>query len=208
MEGCYGIISATAFYVTGNSDSFFCYIKSFAEMSTRTIWAYMEGDIGMNVSTAGTHTYDTGLIASPDSEKAAKDKETSTGLEKIAEYVAKADSDIQERISKERQEACERARKRMEEKEAEQKREHERALKKARKKALEKQQMLKREELTELYERLADKRREYSRYLNESSIKRGEAFGEDAKRPKSMNVRAVKSYEASFMLDIRQEMGI
>lgn len=159
----------------------------------------------MNVSTTGTHSCETEFSAVSDLEKAAGEKKT--GLDEIANHIQK-NADLQERISKVRQEACEVARKRMEEKEAEQRREHQRALKKAREKALDKQQMLKREELTDLYERLADKRREYSRYLNESSLKRGEDLGEDAKRPKSMNIRAVKSYEASFMLDIRQEMGL
>lgn len=92
--------------------------------------------------------------------------------------------------------------KKREEKEAEKKREWERRLRKARKKALDKQYFLKQQEIRELYEQMADKRREYSRYLNESSLNRKEA-----KRPRSINVRAVKTYESSFNLDIRREMN-
>lgn len=102
----------------------------------------------------------------------------------------------------------EQAQKKWAEREEEQKKEYERALKKARKKALDNQRMLKKEELTDLYARMADKRREYSRYLNESSLQREGDFAEDAKRPRSINVRAVKSYEKSFLLDVRQQMNM
>ncbi len=92
--------------------------------------------------------------------------------------------------------------KKREEKEAEVKRERERRLRKARKKAMDKQYFLKQQEIKALYDQMAEKRREYSRYLNESSLNR-----KDAKRPKSINVRAVKTYESSFNLDIRREMN-
>lgn len=96
-----------------------------------------------------------------------------------------------------------------EDKEAERKREREKALKKARKKALDKQYYLKQEGLRDLYERMADKKREYSRYLNEASLQKKE--GEDSlkkpKRPLSINTRAIKSYESSFVMDVIKEMG-
>ncbi len=96
-----------------------------------------------------------------------------------------------------------------ENKEAERKREREKALKKARKKALDKQYYLKQEGLRDLYERMADKKRDYSRYLNEVSLQRkeGEDSREHPKRPMSINTRAIKSYESSFVMDVIKEMG-
>lgn len=93
--------------------------------------------------------------------------------------------------------------------EAARKREREKALKKARKKALDKQYFLKQQGLKDLYERMADQKREYSRYLNESSLQRREQSNQDeeAKRPRSINTRAIKSYESSFVMDIIREMG-
>lgn len=163
----------------------------------------------MNVNTAKPYTYEPMFQQTPaETEKTAKEESNADArLEKVLDNAGQ-ESEVYERINKARAEACERARKRHEEQEEEERREHERALKKARKKALYKQQMIKKEELRDLYERMADKRREYSRYLNESSLEQADAFNQDVKRPRSINVRAVKSYESSFMLAVKQELGI
>lgn len=161
----------------------------------------------MNVATAKAYTYETVLQTTiSDAEKAAAER-ADEKLKKILDN-AKQEPDICEHISKAHEEACERARKRNEKQQEEEKKEREQAIKKARRKALYKQQMIKKEELRDLYERMADKRREYSRYLNESSLEQAEAFNQDVKRPRSINVRAVKSYESSFTLAVKQELGV
>lgn len=103
-----------------------------------------------------------------------------------------------------------RARKKQEASEAQRKRDREKALKKARKKAMEKQYYLKQQGIRELYERMADKQREYSRYLNESSLQRKDKSDhrQEAKRPLSINTRAVKTYESSFVMDVIKEMSM
>lgn len=94
-----------------------------------------------------------------------------------------------------------RIKKKCQDKEAERKRQREKQIRKARKKALDKQYFLKQEGIRDLYKRIANKRREYSRYLNESSLKK-----EKAERPKSINVTAIRSYESSFVMDMIREM--
>ena len=54
---------------------------------------------------------------------------------------------------------------------------------------------------------MADKKREYARYLSESSIQKKEKGTEEAKRPKSINTHAIKSYESSFVMDVIKEMA-
>lgn len=121
------------------------------------------------------------------------------------EQMTETEQELYERICELRREAEEEARKKRAEREAERRRDREREIEKIRRKAWEKQRIVKNEELKELYERMALKRKEYSRYLTESSLQKSGEF-EAAKRPKSMNVRAMKSYECSFMLDIRQQL--